>query len=86
MGKGDLEFFLFHKVPGSITIKLIVLIVFCLNAFSLSSGSSRTYRSHNIVTGQTLDLFNHCMFEFGSYIKYHEDPTPLNTIPERTHG
>ena len=43
--------FLFNKVPGRITIELIVFMVLWLNAFLTARGALRMYSPLSIVTG-----------------------------------
>ena len=60
------SFLTFNKVPGSITIKLIVFVILWLNDFQPARRASQTYIPHTIVNEQMLELRKNCRFDFGS--------------------
>ena len=44
------------------------------------------YIQRTIVIGHTLAFINHCMFDFGSCVKDHEEPTLSKNMTERMRG
>jgi hypothetical protein len=74
----------FKRMPDRMIVELINFVVLWLNAFTLSSGISKTYSPRTITTGTTLDYNKHCKLPFGAYVETHEMNTPTNTMKERT--
>jgi len=76
--------FPFKALPPRLVIKMVYASVFCLNAFPVSSGISKTIIPWKFVTGGNIDYKKHCFLEFGSYVKTHESHD--NSMLARTIG
>ena len=66
----------FQKLPGRITIELIVFVVLWINSFPPESEVSQTYSPRKIVTGRTPDYQKHYKVKFGEYAECQEDKNP----------
>ena len=58
--------------------------VFWLNCFHPSPHKINNINPRTLVTGQTVNLHQHCKYEFGQYVQNHE--VTDNTMTERTMG
>ena len=75
---------LFQKIPGIITIDLVMMAAFWIHAFPTYDGVSPTLSLQPITTGLDIDYNNHCKLKFGEYVQVHEKGE--NTIMERSTG
>jgi hypothetical protein len=74
----------FKLIPGRMIIELLANVALWINAFPPSSGVSKTFSPHTIMTGTMLDFNKHCQIPFGAYAELHEDNDVTNTTTERT--
>ena len=56
-----------------ITAVMIYNVVFWLNSFPSQNGILGTHSPRMIITGQDINYKAHCILEFGSYVKVHEE-------------
>jgi hypothetical protein len=59
----------FDKHPPRMTIKMVFLSVFWLNAFPHKNGISKTLSPRTIVTGLGIDHTKHCRIQFGQCVQ-----------------
>jgi hypothetical protein len=62
----------FQRLPPRLIVECAKSCVFWLNAFPHSDEISNTMSPREIYTGQHLDYYRHCRFEFGEYVQTHE--------------
>ena len=63
----------FQKVPARLIIEMAKASVFWLNSLPQKNGLYSELCPQTIVTGQKLDLKQHCRFQFGEYVQTHKE-------------
>ena len=76
--RGTVNTLPYEKLPRLMLIELVYQMVMWLNAFPVKSGIIG-FLLRELVLWQKLDFKKHCRVQFGTYIKAHDEPVPLNT-------
>ena len=76
----------FKKLPRVIIKEMVKDIITWLNNFPVKGGVSKTMSPRTIMSGLKFDYNRHCKVELGAYVQTHDEPSPSNSMKERTTG
>ena len=74
----------FRKIPGIVTIALVMASVLCIHVFPTQDDVSPTLIPRSIIAGLDIYYNLHCTLEFGEYVQVHNKGE--NTMMERSTG
>ena len=76
----------FKALLRLIVTKMIKDNITWLNNFPTTGGMITTCSPQTIMLGPKFDYNRHCKVELGAYVQTHDEPSPSNSIQERTTG
>ena len=76
----------FMRLPILLTERMVYFSNSWLNNFPKARSVCKTIFPREVVIGWSLNAANYCRYEFGAYSQTFEEPSPSNSMQERTIG